>query len=379
MLLQEQTRENSLEVTPSHSAFEGAAGTTAEDHITSSVAIEDLNIKTALSGTEYGLAHPSRRILEWPDQIRSGRFTVADAGAMAGAGVPIRTVDSDPRFLENKRILGRLANPAAVEAPWERGVDIKSQRYESLLESNPGFRQSRIRKECGPITDPELRQQCLTSFYQGEGSRIPAKRQMVYEKGDWVPADTSPKVAALQPTAAPNYADPRERVHGGVPVTLPDPFPDAVAVIGKGGVCSGVLIKPDLVLTAAHCYCKGMSEVIFGISIVYPPPERIEIDDHGSEPLTPCTQILTNLSLGDVALLRLKKPVKFPYHPISDLTTITDQRSVRAVGFGTTSEGYVGIKYQVNIIVATPRCNGIYRQLNLPDTQGGLCTTVRWS
>jgi hypothetical protein len=45
---------------------------------------------------------------------------------------------------------------------------IESQRYDRLLESNRGFRQARIRKECGPITDPELHQQCLSSFGQDE-------------------------------------------------------------------------------------------------------------------------------------------------------------------------------------------------------------------
>ena len=53
---------------------------------------------------------------------------------------------------------------------------IESQRYDRLLETNRGFRQARIRKECGPITDPELHQQCLASFGQAEpfmGSSTP--------------------------------------------------------------------------------------------------------------------------------------------------------------------------------------------------------------
>jgi hypothetical protein len=45
---------------------------------------------------------------------------------------------------------------------------IQSQRYDRLLETNRGFRQARMRKECGPVTDPELRQQCLASFSQDE-------------------------------------------------------------------------------------------------------------------------------------------------------------------------------------------------------------------
>ena len=44
----------------------------------------------------------------------------------------------------------------------------ESERYDRLLESNRGFRQARMRRECGPITDPQLHQQCLDSFAQYE-------------------------------------------------------------------------------------------------------------------------------------------------------------------------------------------------------------------
>ena len=45
---------------------------------------------------------------------------------------------------------------------------IASEHYDRLLESNRGFRHARMRKECGPITDPQLHQQCLDSFAQYE-------------------------------------------------------------------------------------------------------------------------------------------------------------------------------------------------------------------
>ena len=41
---------------------------------------------------------------------------------------------------------------------------IESKQYERLLEKNHAFRQARMRRECGPITDPELHQSCLRSF-----------------------------------------------------------------------------------------------------------------------------------------------------------------------------------------------------------------------
>ena len=45
---------------------------------------------------------------------------------------------------------------------------IQSERYDRLLETNRAFRQARMRKECGPITDSQLHQQCLASFSQDE-------------------------------------------------------------------------------------------------------------------------------------------------------------------------------------------------------------------
>jgi hypothetical protein len=47
---------------------------------------------------------------------------------------------------------------------------IESRQYDRALETNRAFRQARMRKECGPISDPELRQSCLASFRQDEPS-----------------------------------------------------------------------------------------------------------------------------------------------------------------------------------------------------------------
>ena len=42
----------------------------------------------------------------------------------------------------------------------------QSDHYTRMLQTNRGFRQARMRKECGPITDPQLHQQCLASFQE---------------------------------------------------------------------------------------------------------------------------------------------------------------------------------------------------------------------
>src|SRR5437763_12629700 len=74
---------------------------------------------------------------------------------------------------------GPQTNPGDMSPSWSaRRNVIESQRYDRLLETNSAFRQARIRKECGPITDPQLRQDCLASFNQAEpfmGSSAPRR------------------------------------------------------------------------------------------------------------------------------------------------------------------------------------------------------------
>jgi len=59
------------------------------------------------------------------------------------------------------------ADAATSRATAQQNV-IQSERYDRLLETNRSFRQARMRRECRPITDPQLRQSCLDSFAQYE-------------------------------------------------------------------------------------------------------------------------------------------------------------------------------------------------------------------
>jgi hypothetical protein len=56
---------------------------------------------------------------------------------------------------------------------------IESRHYDRLLQVSPGFRHARMRRECGPISDPQLRSSCLSSFDQYEpmvGSSVAPRR-----------------------------------------------------------------------------------------------------------------------------------------------------------------------------------------------------------
>ena len=63
-----------------------------------------------------------------------------------------------------------------------RRNNIESAHYDRLLETNRGFRMARMRKECGPIADPEMHNNCMASFNQyeppamGYGSSAPRWR-----------------------------------------------------------------------------------------------------------------------------------------------------------------------------------------------------------
>jgi hypothetical protein len=95
---------------------------------------------------------------------------------MAAPGAPVTEVVTN----------GPQTNPGDMSPSWSaRRNVIESQQYDRLLETNRGFRQARMRKECGPITDPELRQSCLASFHQDEpytGSST-ARRQSATDSG----------------------------------------------------------------------------------------------------------------------------------------------------------------------------------------------------
>jgi len=89
---------------------------------------------------------------------------------MAGSYEPSRT-----EVVTN----GPQTNPGDASSSWSAQRNVtQSQQYDRLLETNHGFRQARMRKECGPISDPQLRQACLASFNQDEpyaGSSTPRR------------------------------------------------------------------------------------------------------------------------------------------------------------------------------------------------------------
>jgi hypothetical protein len=62
---------------------------------------------------------------------------------------------------------GPQTNGVEQSGSWSARQNVaQSHQYTRLLEASAGFRHARMRKECGPITDPQLHASCVASFNQ---------------------------------------------------------------------------------------------------------------------------------------------------------------------------------------------------------------------
>jgi len=67
---------------------------------------------------------------------------------------------------------GPQSNPGDYSG-WSTQRNIaESHQYDRLLRTNRAFRQARMQKECGPVTDPALHASCMQSFAQDEPFKL---------------------------------------------------------------------------------------------------------------------------------------------------------------------------------------------------------------
>jgi hypothetical protein len=113
-----------------------------------------------------------------------------------------------------------------------------------------------------------------------------------------------------------------------------------VTVVGAGGgVCTGTLIAPAIVLTAAHCIMPGNANRVVDYSTK--PPQLITPRSIASHPAYNAKAMAAHRATADVALLRLPAPMpgKAPAPRGVPRVPITSQASFTIVGIGVTAAG----------------------------------------
>lgn len=166
----------------------------------------------------------------------------------------------------------------------------------------------------------------------------------------WIAANPSP---APGPAEAELEVGSRpQAIYGGGPVE-PGAWPAVVSIVTTNKRCTGTLVSPSLVFTAAHCFSPSPTAAVqirFGDSD-NAPTMAFTSDDWGAHEDF-CLPEECGEDLHDFAWIRLPQPVDIePILPITDQAEFDEVMVVGQelifVGYGQTDDGSLGDKHEV--------------------------------
>lgn len=143
-----------------------------------------------------------------------------------------------------------------------------------------------------------------------------------------------------------------------------------VTVVGAGGVvCTGTLIAPNIVLTAAHCLGPGVTTRVVDYSSK--PPQLLVTQKALAHPQYSAQAMTAHRATADVALLRLTSPVpgKSPAPLGAPRLPVVPGSNFTVAGIGVTSAGNDAGTVRAAALVATGQPGTLQIRLVDPLTQ----------
>ncbi len=127
---------------------------------------------------------------------------------------------------------------------------------------------------------------------------------------------------------------------GGAPAATDAASRAVVTIVGsRGTFCSGALIAPDLILSAAHCVQPGADYKIVQYDAART-PRLLDVRRVAAHPKFAMADILNHRASADVALLQLAAPLALaPIAIGAPEQPLTTGRAFRVIGIGVTVRG----------------------------------------